>query len=684
MSCVESRFRRWCGVGVAAACLVAVSGASVVTVSGAGKAPFTIEEATIADIQKAILSKQVTTVDVVKLYLTRIKAYNGTCVDQPQGLLGPISAIAHAGQLNALGTLNLRPPSRKAWGFDDHKARSMTDAADNDPAQPDALETAAEQDQEFARTGNLVGPLQGVVVGIKDQYDTFDMRTTNGAEIAYANDRPPHDSTVVARLRKAGAIILAKANRGGYNSRSAFGGTVCNAYDTERTPRGSSSGSAVGVAANLLTCAIGEETGTSIRVPSSSSNVVGLSPTQELISRAGMNGPGVQVRQGPICRTVEDSAKMLAAVVGYDAKDPFTAFSIGRAPTQPYASFASGGRLDGVRIGVIREYMDVRLFSKRDEEVIGVVDRAVTDLRRTGATIVDPGAGGALLTACFQKYVPQAFGKLFTQQHPHLFPVDDRGKPATDHIATLVELAAHPERVPDGISIRDLGGAVQAIGDSAYWRELYLHDRNDSTIKTAREATAATTPIVDPVATASGASISTATPYGARARTGNGGGGAIGGNGQEPRELNMAERLAQRFAFQQVILSCMADLSLDAFVYPTNNIPPQKIQAPEEPAVNGRNQAHWVIFGQQGFPAISVPGGFTKEVYDRVPEANSADGTGTRLVGPVAARLPVGVDFAARPFGEPMLLRIASAYERVTRHREPPAEFRGPAAAGTK
>ena len=130
-------------------------------------APFKIEEATIADIQKAILSKQVTTTDIVKLYLARIKAYNGTCVNQPEGLLGPISTIAHAGQLNALSTLNLRPATRKAWGFDDHHARSMTDA-DNDPAMPDALEIAAEQDKEFARTGKLVGPLHGVVVAIKD------------------------------------------------------------------------------------------------------------------------------------------------------------------------------------------------------------------------------------------------------------------------------------------------------------------------------------------------------------------------------------------------------------------------------------------------------------------------------------------------------------------------------------
>src|SRR5690606_21294797 len=100
-----------------------------------------------------------------------------------------------------------------------------------------------------------------------------------------------------------------------------------------------------------------------------------------------------------------------------------------------------------------------------------------------------------------------------------------------------------------------------------------------------------------------------------------------------------------------------------------------KIQAPEEPALNGRNQAHWTIFGQQGFPVITVPGGFTREVYDRVPDPGSPDGT--RLVGPVPAHLPIGVDFAARPFDEPTLLRVAAGYERATRHREPPREFVG-------
>ena len=648
-----------------AALLVGISASARPALTAGGGGAFHLEEATISDIQKAMLNRQITTTEIVKLYLDRIKAYNGTCVNQPQGLLGPISTIAHAGQLNAFSTLNLRPAARQVWGFDDHHARSMTDAKDSDPAFPDALETAAEQDKEFARTGKLVGPLQGVVVAIKDQYDTFDMRTTNGADIAFANDRPPHDSTVVARLRKAGAIILAKSNRGGYQSRSAFGGTVCNPYDTERTPRGSSSGSAVGVSANLVTCAIGEETGTSIRIPSSSTNVVGLAPTQELISRAGMNGPGLNVREGPICRTVEDDARMLAAVVGYDAKDPLTAFSIGRGPAQPYASYARPDRLDGVRIGVVREFMDKRLYTKRDEAVIDIVDQAITDLHRTGATVVDPGPGGALFTSCFQKYVPQAFGKLFTKQHPDLFPVDDKGKPTTDHLATLVEMTANPSLVPDGPNVRDVG-SVAAIGDSAYWRELYLHDRHDAAIKNAREANAASKPITDPVFIASSPNISTQTPYGMARPSGV----------PEPRELDMADRMLQRFAFQQVVMSCMADLNLDALTYPTNNIPPMKIQAPEEPAVNGRIQPHWVIFGQNGFPAITVPAGFTTQIYDRVPDADSPDGTGTRLVGPLAARLPAGVDFAARPFGEPILFRIAAAYEKTTKHREAPPDFK--------
>ena len=259
--------------------------------------PFEVVEATISDIQHAIESKQITATDLVTMYLARIKAYNGRCVEEPQGILGPVSPIPHAGQINALMTLNLRPAARQKWGFDARKARSMTDSADNDPNMSDALEAAAKLDEHFARTGQLVGPLHGVVFSIKDMIDTYDMRTTSGADADYANDRPPRDATVVKLLREAGAIILAKSNLGEYasGSRSAFGGTMCNPYDTARDVGGSSGGSASSVAANLVTCAISEEGGPSIRMPSRLNNGVGLSQTQGLISRDGMIGGGASM-----------------------------------------------------------------------------------------------------------------------------------------------------------------------------------------------------------------------------------------------------------------------------------------------------------------------------------------------------------------------------------------------------
>ncbi|WP_156028319.1 hypothetical protein [Candidatus Solirubrobacter pratensis] len=146
----ELRWRQ----GVLAGLLALLLGLGIAAVpaeAGARSGPkdrgsFHLEEASIADIQTAILRHQVTVTDVVTGYLARIKAYNGTCVDEPQGILGPITPIPHAGQINALMTLNLRPASRAAFGFDARKARSLTDSGDNAPGMPDALEVAATED----------------------------------------------------------------------------------------------------------------------------------------------------------------------------------------------------------------------------------------------------------------------------------------------------------------------------------------------------------------------------------------------------------------------------------------------------------------------------------------------------------------------------------------------------------
>ncbi len=199
--------------GIALAVLLTNAPARVSPSADAGAPAFQIEEATIDSIQSAILNGNLTTTQVVQKYLNRIKAYDGPCVNQPDGILGSFTTIKHAGQINSLITVNLRPASRMALGLSAHKARSMTDLLDNDPNMPDALEVAAKEDAYFKSTGKLIGPLHGVVFAVKDWYDTFDMRTTAGADAAYANDRPPHDATFITRLRAAGAIIIGKAER---------------------------------------------------------------------------------------------------------------------------------------------------------------------------------------------------------------------------------------------------------------------------------------------------------------------------------------------------------------------------------------------------------------------------------------------------------------------------------------
>jgi len=585
---------------------------------------FDIHEATIADIQRAIQSKRITTVDVVEQYLKRVKAYNGTCVNQPQGILGPVTTIPHAKQINALSTLNLRPAARERWGFDARKARSLTDRADGAADMPDALETAAAQDRAFARTGRLVGPLHGVVMAIKDQYDTKDMRTTSGGDAQYANDRPPDDATFVAKLRDAGAIILAKANLAEYavdGARSSFGGTFCNPYDTEREPGMSSAGSGSSVAANLVTCAIGEETVVSVRWPSAVNSIVGLAPTKELVSTDGMIGAGVNMRVGPMCRTVADTARILDAIAGYDPKDPYTALSVGRTPSTPYVDATNARSLAGLRIGVVREYLNRKLFTQADAESIDLVERAIDVLKKLGATVVDPGPEGALFQQCITRDAPQLLSSAYTEG------------------LTLRSLG----------DIRSVGLGFNVTGEDKYMMNRYLRERGDANIKTNADLIAKGTFYDDPNF-----------PNRRAARE----------QAERATAYDTSMRMHTRFALQTLLMQCMAEQKLDALVAPMSTVPPRKLLSPREPASNGRTPIGWSMFGQQGFPVIDVPAGFTTAVWDRERAGNE-----TKLVGPVPAKLPVGVDFIARPFGEPLLFRIAASYEAATKNRRPPEDF---------
>jgi Asp-tRNA(Asn)/Glu-tRNA(Gln) amidotransferase A subunit family amidase len=206
------------------------------------------------------------------------------------------------------------------------------------------------------------------------------------------------------------------------------------------------------------------------------------------------------------------------------------------------------------------------------------------------------------------------------------------------------------------MNLRNIGQG-QSIGESRYMIELYLRERGDAAITTVGDLNARSKALTD-----------TNPDSGSNAR---GGGG--GSENRNAMTLDTANRWLTRFAVQQIVLQAMEDMHLDAMICPTGNVPPYILGRPLEPTLNGRGPSIWSFLGTQGFPELGVPAGFTTRVFDRVRDA-SAPG-GTRLTGPVDAKLPLSVMFFGRPFGEPMLFRIASAYEHATRHREPPPDF---------
>src|SRR5260370_195159 len=190
------------------------------------------------------------------------------------------------------------------------------------------------------------------------QHHTDATRRTAGAVADYANDKPPKDATMVAKLRAAGAIILGKTNLDEYApagiGRSTLGGQTCNPYDTRRTTGGSSAGSAAAVAANLAICGLGTDTSGSVRYPSSLNALVGIVATQGLVSRAGIVPLTFsRDRGGPMCRTVEDTAAVLEVLTGDDPRDAITAGAHGRQPIV-YSNYTGRHSPAGKRLGVVR------------------------------------------------------------------------------------------------------------------------------------------------------------------------------------------------------------------------------------------------------------------------------------------------------------------------------------------
>jgi amidase len=303
---------------------------------------FRFQEATIASVHAALAAGQLTCTQLTKLYLDRIEAYN---------MQGPA--------LHAIITVN-----------------------------PKAMEIAAEMDRSYRASSATVGPLHCIPVILKDNFNTFDMPTTGG-NVSMKTSVPAADAFTVARIRKAGALILAKANMSEFARRgmsnSSLGGQVLNPYDLSRTPGGSSGGTGASIAANFAVLGTGSDTGQSIRSPASANNLVGIRPTRGLVSRAGVIPNSLtQDEVGPITRTVTDAALLLDVMAGYDPADPITAFGKAHIPPS-YTQLLSADALKGARIGVMTNLFGT---AERHAEVNTVMEGVIAKMAGLGATIV--------------------------------------------------------------------------------------------------------------------------------------------------------------------------------------------------------------------------------------------------------------------------------------------------------
>ena len=339
-------------------CLIGVVSMACLLSTDPAKPETSYEESDIATLQRAMDEGELTAVALVEYYLKRI------------------AAIDRAGpELRSILELN-----------------------------PDALAIAEELDSERAEKGAR-GPLHGIPIVLKANIDTGDRMATHAGSLAIAGHHAADDAFLVKRLRDAGAVILGKANLSEWaNFRStrsssgwsSIGGQTKNPYDPLRNPCGSSSGSAVAVAANLAVLAVGTETDGSIVCPASINGVVGIKPTLGLVSRDGIIPIAhSQDTAGPIARTVLDAALMLDAMSMTDPSDPATADRPESVPS--YAKILYPDALKGKRIGVIRSYSGAGDNPYVDDNF----DAAVDVLRAQGAEIIDEitidteGMGGA-------------------------------------------------------------------------------------------------------------------------------------------------------------------------------------------------------------------------------------------------------------------------------------------------
>lgn len=346
--------RKFLGGTLVAGAALAATPAQVIaevteSATGAARRPddFPWLEATIDQLQRAMADGALTAVALTQAYLERIAALDRA---------GPA--------INAVIEIN-----------------------------PDAVAQARRADEERT-AGRVRGPLHGLPVLVKDNLDSADRMCTTAGSMALLEARPAADSTVVARLRAAGAVLLGKTNLSEWaNFRSTHsvsgwsgrGGQTRNPYALDRNTSGSSSGTGAAVAANLCVVGVGTETDGSIVSPSSVCGLVGVKPTVGLVSRAGIIPISAsQDTAGPMARTVRDAAHLLTVMAGPDARDAATTLNRPGQLPRDYAAGLDADALRGARLGVVRDGFGLH------PKLNPVLDAAVVALEAAGAQVVDP------------------------------------------------------------------------------------------------------------------------------------------------------------------------------------------------------------------------------------------------------------------------------------------------------
>jgi Asp-tRNA(Asn)/Glu-tRNA(Gln) amidotransferase A subunit family amidase len=484
--------------------------------------PFHLQETTIGGIHAALSTGQLTCVQLTRLYLDRIDAFDRR---------GPA--------LHAIITVN-----------------------------PRAMEIAAGMDRQYGADRSRTGPLHCIPIILKDNFDTIDMPTSGGS-LSMKDSRPSADAFTVARMRAAGGLILAKANlqefaRGGM-SISGLGGQVHNPYDLTRTPGGSSGGTGAAIAANFAVLGTGSDTGQSIRSPASANNLVGIRPTRGLVSRGGVI-PNSQTQDevGPIARTVTDAARLLDVMAGYDPADPITAFGNGRKP-RSYAELLNKDALKSARIGVMTNLFGA---AERHREVNTAMDGAIDRMQSLGATIVR-------------------------------FAL-----PAYDTLAPVVATAEFEAR-----TVMD-----------RYFASL----PSTAPIKSFAQLVAARTSAVQQTLETEIAVV------------------------DGMKSPGYQERMLNRDKFRLAVAGKMAELNLDAILYPLQRVLVAPVTADDQLERNG------TLSNGTGFPAVTFPAGFS------TPTPSAPLG------------VPIGAELLGIDFSEARLLAYAFAFEQAAQLRKPP------------